>query len=139
MWAAHPSRNQGFEKDRGYAMGYSGIQCPECQSNELQKKRRVGQRYQIILSDEGLRIGEYRYYKLYCRKCRYEFYCQERCLYSEQNKTILRNVVNEEAFHKASMRCPGSEYIGTTASEYTLMIAAGADHPYAFRHLSSNP
>lgn len=119
-------------------MGYSGIHCPECQSKELQKKRRTGQRYQVIFSDEGLRTGEYRYYKLYCRKCHYEFYCQERCIYDEQNKIVMRSVVSEETFNKASMRRPGLEYIGTTASEYTILIAAGADHLYALKQLSSN-
>jgi hypothetical protein len=119
-------------------MGYAGIQCPECQSKELQKKRRAGQRYQVILSDEGLRIGEYRYYKLYCQMCHFEFCCQERCIYGEQNKTITRKVVDEETFKKADLRRPGSEYIGTTASEYTLLIAAGADHPYALKQLTSN-
>lgn len=119
-------------------MGYAGIQCPECQSNELQKKRRAGQRYEIILSDEGLRIGEYRYYKLYCKKCHFEFCCQERCIYNEQNKIITRSMVSEETFNKASLRRPGLEHIGTTASEYTILIAAGAEHSYALKQLASN-
>lgn len=117
-------------------MGYSGIKCSECKAKELQKKRRAGQRYESILSDEGLRIGEYRYYKLYCKRCGYEFCCQERCIYSESNRT--RKMVSAEAFEKADLRRPGSEYIGTTASEYTLLIAAGADHPYAFKQLTYN-
>jgi hypothetical protein len=47
-------------------------------------------------------------------------------------------MVSAEAFEKADLRRPGLEYIGTTASEYTLLIAAGADHPYAFKQLTYN-
>lgn len=116
-------------------MPFFGLRCPECRSRELGKKRRCGVRYQEILTDTGLRIGEYRFYGIRCYECKFEFYCRERHLFEESDKQIQKLVVNREEFEKAKPNKPGTERIGSTASEYTLMIAAGADHPYALKYL----
>lgn len=119
-------------------MPFFGMRCPQCRSRNLQKKRRPGIRYQEILSETGLRVGEYRYYGLRCHDCKYEFYCQERHYYEtgEQEKQIQKQIVAEEEFLKVPVHKPGLERIGSTASQYTLMIAAGADHPYALKRLN---
>lgn len=122
-------------------MPFFGMKCPQCRSRHLQKKRRTGIRYQEILSDTGLRIGEYRYYKIHCHNCKSEFYCQERHYYEpdEKEKQIQKLLVTEEEFLKAQTHKPGLEKIGSTVSQYTLMIAAGADHPYALNRVVFTP
>lgn len=116
-------------------MAFFGMRCPQCRSRELGKRRREGVRYQEIINDTGLRIGEYRYYGIRCYECRFEFYCQERHHFDEPDKKIQKRIVSEQEFLKAKTTKPGTERIGSTASEFTLMIAAGADHPYALRYL----
>lgn len=116
-------------------MPFFGMRCPQCRSRNLQKKRRTGIRYQEVLSDTGLRIGEYRYYEIHCHDCKAEFYCQERHYYdlAEKGKQIQKCLVTEEEFLKAKTHKPGMEKIGSTVGQYTLMIATGADHPYALK------
>jgi len=118
-------------------MAFFGLRCPQCRSQELGKKRRCGIRYKEMLTETGLRIGEYRYYGIRCYDCKHEFYCQERHYYAkdEGEKQIQKLVITEEEFLKAHPQKPGTERIGSTAGEYTLMIAAGADHPYAMKYL----
>ncbi len=117
-------------------MPFFGMSCPQCRSRHLQKKRRNGVRYQEILSDTGLRTGEYRYYQLYCHDCKAEFYCQERHYYDPDEKQVQKLLVTEAEFLKAKTDKPGREKIGSTVSQYTLMIAAGADCTYALNKLA---
>lgn len=119
-------------------MPFFGLRCPQCKSRELGKKRRCGVRYEELVTDTGLRIGEYRFYGIRCYDCKYEFYCRERHLFDEIDKQIQKLIISEEEFVKAKPHKPGTERIGSTAGEYTLMIAAGADHPYALRHLQTS-
>jgi hypothetical protein len=116
-------------------MPFFGMKCPQCQSHHLQKKRRTGVRYQEIVSDTGLRTGEYRFYKIHCYDCKTEFYCQEGHYYDSEvkEKQIQKFLVTEEEFLKAKMHKPGLERIGSTVSQYTLMIAASADCSYALK------
>ncbi|WP_303674803.1 hypothetical protein [Vampirovibrio chlorellavorus] len=120
-------------------MAFLGMHCPECNSKEdVHRKRRTVVRYAQVFDDKGIAIGEFRYYHLHCRRCESMFFVQERCLYDTQDMHSEKFIVPEEIFQKASLNKPGLAHIGTTASEYTLMIAAGADHPYALRRLAYN-
>lgn len=119
-------------------MPFIGIRCPECRSRHLQKRRRSGVRYQEIINDTGLRVGEYRFYHLRCMECRFEFFIKDKHLYNQEKYEgyiTPKQVINESEFLKASQHKPGSERIGSTASEFTLKIAAGADRPYALKYL----
>lgn len=116
-------------------MPFFGMSCPQCQSQRLQKKRRSGTRYQALFSETGFRTGEYRYYPLQCQTCKQALYCQERYDYEAPYKQTLKSFVEADVYFKANTQKPGYEKIGTTVSQYTLMIATGADHPYALRRI----
>lgn len=121
-------------------MAFFGIQCPECQSKKkVHRRRRSGIRYAQFFDDAGLAVGEIRYYQLHCHHCETLFYLQERRLYEAPENLSQQNIVPEEVFQKASLHKPGTARIGTTASQYTILVAAGADHPYALKHLRLNP
>jgi hypothetical protein len=120
-------------------MAYFDVSCPECNSKEkVRRKRHSGIRYEQFFDDTGLADGEFRYYHLHCYACENLFYIQERHFYEAQDSTIQKSIVPEENFQKASKHKPGTVRIGTTASQYTVMIAAGADQPYALRRLAFN-
>jgi hypothetical protein len=116
-------------------MAFIGVRCPECRSRELKRKRRSGVRYKKIINDTDHCLGEYRYYHLECLDCRLCFYIEDRHLYEQREEVTQKRVITEAEFLKASIHKPGSERIGSTAGEFTLKIAAGADHPYAIKYL----
>lgn len=116
-------------------MAFLGIRCPQCRSRELKRKRRTGVRYTKITNDVGQCLGEYRYYHLECLDCGQCFYIQDRHLYEHREEITQKRIITEAEFLKASIHKPGSERIGSTASEFTLKIAAGADRPYALKYL----
>jgi hypothetical protein len=120
-------------------MAFFGVRCPECRSKEkVHRKRRSGIRYAPFFDDTGIAVGEFRYYHLHCHHCEALFYLQERRFYEATDAFSQKVTVPEEAFQKASLHKPGMARIGTTASEYTVSIAAGADRPYALNRLRFN-
>lgn len=113
-------------------MAFSDVSCPECHSPEnIFRKRHSGIRYATLRDHTGVTIGELRYYQLHCHTCEALFYLQERRFDDVAENELQKLIVQSEEFQKASLHKPGTIQIGTTASEYTLMIAAGADRSYS--------
>jgi hypothetical protein len=118
-------------------MAISGISCPGCCSKEkIHRKRRTGIRYAQVFDDKGIAVGEFRFYHLHCHRCDAMFFIQERKFYEAPEASSEKLIVSEEDFQKASLHRPGTMRIGNTASQYSVLIAAGADTAYAFRHAS---
>lgn len=118
-------------------MGFSDITCPECRSSEkVYRKRHSGIRYATLRNNSGNITGELRYYQLHCHTCEGLFYVQERRLYGITENKLQQLIVQPEEFQKASLHRPGTIRVGSTASEYTLQIAAGADCSYALSRIA---
>lgn len=119
-------------------MAFIPVHCPECGNDKnVLRKRRTGIRYAQCFDDKGIAIGESRYYQLHCHACQTLFYLEERHFYAPEAQPE-QHVASKDEYQKASLHKPGLARIGTTASQYTLMIAAGADNPYALRRLAYN-
>lgn len=109
-------------------MAFYGLSCPNCQTQPLVRKRRSMIRYKELLSDTGLRIGEFRYYCITCSHCHHYYYLQEKFFYqTQEGQFTVKTLVSENAYQNATLFRPGTERIGTTASEYTRRISIGAD------------
>lgn len=120
-------------------MAFLGVRCPKCNSKEnVFRKRRTGIRYAQVFDDQGIAVGEYRYYHLQCHHCDAIFYIQEGKIFCDPEGSTKKLIVPEEAFQKASLHRPGTMRIGNTASQYSVSISAGADTAYALRRLAFN-
>lgn len=119
-------------------MAFSGIGCPNGHSHKhVFRKRRSGIRYTQYFDPSGIAIGEFKFYQLHCHACETLFYLQEQHCYATPEASPKQWIVSEAVFQKASLHKPGTLQVGTTASEYSITIAARADHPYALRQLRS--
>lgn len=110
--------------------------CPFCHATSLRRKRRTSVRYRVAFNKTGQPVGEYRYFLLQCYQCLKECALQKKKIYLAfdqycgKSGTAQQQVVDRRYYHQADAHPPGKDYIGTTASQYTLRISAGADRYY---------
>jgi hypothetical protein len=116
----------------GSLVPISGLTCPNCSSDKIDRKRRSQARFQAGF-DNGNHTAETRYYPGQCYACAEEFYYRvDRFLDDPAHPGLIYHATEEE-YRSASPYKLQPEKRHTTASEYSIRAASGADRDYLER------
>jgi hypothetical protein len=106
-----------------------GLSCPECSSEKVRRKQRSQARFKAGF-DNGNHTAEVRYYPGQCYECGCVFYYRiDRFLDDPKHPGLIYHATEEE-YSSASPYKLQPEKRHTTASEYSIRAASGADFNY---------
>lgn len=105
------------------------LPCPKCSSERVRRKQRSQARYAAGFDNGNYNADAY-YYQGICYECSTSFYYMIiRCLDDPEHPGLIYYATEEEYWNASPYKLQ-PEKRHTTASEYSLRAASGADRGY---------